>query len=53
MCVNRSPVEVTCRSRMNIPLRVGGANGNEAIEKRFLDDAGQQGLVSLKGHRYV
>ena len=37
---------------MNIPLRVGGAAGDDELEKRFLEEAAKRGMVSLKGHRY-
>ena len=45
-------METHCRSRMNIPLRVGGAAGDDELEKRFLEEAAKRGMVSLKGHRY-
>ncbi|KAM7415843.1 hypothetical protein PAMA_018077 [Pampus argenteus] len=47
------PVEITCRSRMNIPFRVGKKEGDDALEKKFLDGASQRGMISLKGHRSV
>jgi len=48
-----SPVEKKSRSYMNAPLRIGGANGNEALEKKFLEEAAKKGMVQLKGHRSV
>jgi phosphoserine aminotransferase len=48
-----APVNKKCRSRMNIPLRIGSPEGVEALEKKFLDEAAKEGLLSLKGHRSV
>ena len=36
---------------MNIPLRIGGENGDEQLEKKFLDESNKNGMVHLKGHR--
>ncbi|KAF1389435.1 hypothetical protein PFLUV_G00073390 [Perca fluviatilis] len=47
------PVDVTCRSRMNVPFRVGKKEGDEALEKEFLAGASKRGMISLKGHRSV
>lgn len=47
------PVDLACRSRMNIPFRVGKKQGDEALEKEFLDGAAKLGMISLKGHRSV
>lgn len=47
------PVEKTCRSRMNIPFRIGNAKGDIVLEKQFLDKAAELGMLSLKGHRSV
>lgn len=47
------PVEAACRSRMNVPFRVGKKEGDEALEKQFLDGASKLGMISLKGHRSV
>jgi len=47
------PVAAHCRSRMNVPLRVGGQDGNEALEKAFVAEATKEGLQQLKGHRSV
>jgi len=41
------------RSRVNIPMKIGGSNGNEQLEKLFLDEAKKRGLIELKGHRSV
>lgn len=51
-----SPVEASCRSKMNVPFRVGttdGAAGNDTLEKKFISEATAAGLVGLKGHRSV
>lgn len=47
------PVDPSCRSRMNVPFRVGSAEGNENLEKEFLKGAESQGMIQLKGHRSV
>uniref|UniRef100_A0A4W4HKF1 phosphoserine transaminase n=1 Tax=Electrophorus electricus TaxID=8005 RepID=A0A4W4HKF1_ELEEL len=44
--------DVECRSRMNIPFRIGKKGGDETLEKLFLDGASKLGMISLKGHRY-
>ena len=41
------------RSRVVIPLRVGGTSGDDALEKKFLEQAKAEGMVGLKGHRLV
>jgi phosphoserine aminotransferase len=45
------PVEQASRSRMNVVFRVAG--GNEAIEKKFAEEAAAAGLVGTPGHRSV
>uniref|UniRef100_UPI0037E8C5C9 phosphoserine aminotransferase n=1 Tax=Semicossyphus pulcher TaxID=241346 RepID=UPI0037E8C5C9 len=47
------PVEDACRSRMNVPFRVGKKEGDDALEKKFLEGAATRGMISLKGHRSV
>lgn len=47
------PVDKKCRSRMNVPFRIGGLSGNDALEKEFLQKAEQLKMVQLKGHRSV
>lgn len=47
------PVDQQCRSRMNVPFRIGGISGNDALEKEFLKNVEQQGMMQLKGHRSV
>ena len=41
------------RSRVNIPFRVGGPDGDEALEKEFVKEAKKIGLDGLAGHRFV
>lgn len=48
-----APVAKHVRSKMNIPFRVGSAEGNDALEKEFLKGAEALGLIQLKGHRDV
>jgi len=36
---------------MNISIRIGGAEGNEALEQKFVTEAAQQGMIHLNGHR--
>ena len=43
------PVEVESRSHMNVVFRLA----NEDLEKQFLAEASNEGLVNLKGHRSV
>ncbi|XP_066567201.1 phosphoserine aminotransferase [Amia ocellicauda] len=47
----RCPVDVKSRSRMNVTLRI--KHGDEALEKKFVDEASKLGMISLKGHRSV
>lgn len=47
------PVDKNVRSRMNIPFRIGGLPGNDALEKEFLQKAEKLNMVQLKGHRSV
>ena len=44
-----SPVDVACRSWMNVPFTLA----NPELDKVFAAEAEQAGLVSLKGHRSV
>lgn len=46
-------MEPDCRSRMNVPFRVGSSQGDDTLEKKFLDGAAKLGMISLKGHRYL
>jgi len=45
------PVEKDVRSKMNVPFTIMG--GNEALEKKFLEDAKKVKLYTLAGHRSV
>lgn len=45
----RNPVDPSCRSWMNVPFILA----NPALDPVFLDEAKEQGLVTLKGHRSV
>lgn len=45
------PVEKSARSRMNVPFTILG--GNEALEKKFMEDAKKVNLYTLAGHRSV
>ncbi|KAF5904781.1 phosphoserine aminotransferase, partial [Clarias magur] len=45
-----SSIDVECRSRMNIPFRIGNTDGDDALEKQFLEGASKLGLMSLEGH---
>merc|ERR1719498_791520 len=45
------PVNKDCRSRMNIPFVIKG--GDEALEKKFLEEAKKVKLYTLAGHRSV
>ncbi|XP_061529434.1 phosphoserine aminotransferase [Phyllopteryx taeniolatus] len=47
------PVDEACRSRMNIPFRIGKKVADETLEKEFLNGASKRGMISLKGHRSV
>merc|ERR1719197_1429308 len=45
------PIDKDCRSRMNVPFVIN--NGDEALEKKFLDGAKKHKLYTLAGHRSV
>ena len=45
------PVEKSSRSKMNVVFRVAG--GDEALEKKFGDEAAAAGIVGTPGHRSV
>jgi phosphoserine aminotransferase len=45
------PVEKCSRSKMNVVFRV--AKGDEAVEKKFANEAAAAGLVGTPGHRSV
>ena len=48
-----SKIARDCRSRVNIPFRVGGPDGNAELEKKFLEESAKRGMLQLKGHRSV
>jgi len=45
-----NPVDPRYRSRMNIPFRI---KKDDKLEAKFLKEAGEHGLIELKGHRSV
>ena len=45
----RNPVDVACRSWMNVPFTLA----DEALDASFLAEAKAAGLLTLKGHRSV
>lgn len=47
------PIDQNCQSRINIPFRVGGPQGDEALEETFLVEAEKRFMYQLKGHRSV
>ncbi|KAL3887365.1 hypothetical protein ACJMK2_027307, partial [Sinanodonta woodiana] len=47
------PLDKSCRSRMNIPFRIGKPEGDEFLEKKFIDESEKRGMIQLKGHRSV
>lgn len=48
-----SKINSNCRSRVNIPFRIGGPDGNADLEKKFLEESSKRGMLQLKGHRSV
>lgn len=48
----KSVSHICCRSRMNVVFRVG-EGGKDDLEANFISQAAAQGLLSLKGHRYI
>ena len=46
-----TPWSLFGRSRMNVPFTING--GDEALEKKFLDEAKKHKLFTLAGHRSV
>lgn len=47
------PIDDNCQSRINVPFRVGGPQGDEALEEKFLQEAEKRFMYQLKGHRSV
>ncbi|KAG5867634.1 hypothetical protein JTB14_004214 [Gonioctena quinquepunctata] len=48
-----SAVETDMRSRINVPFRIGGKNGDAELEARFLKEAEKLKMLQLKGHHLV
>ncbi|CAB3408337.1 unnamed protein product [Caenorhabditis bovis] len=46
-------VDKRFRSIMNICFRIGGAEGNEQLEEKFVKGAMEKNMIGLKGHRSV
>lgn len=46
-----SPVEKASRSKMNVVFRIAG--GDEALEKKFAEEAAAAGIAGVTGHRSV
>ena len=44
-----NPVDPACRSRMNVPFTLTKAD----LDERFIAEAKEQGIVSIKGHKMV
>ena len=44
-------VEKKSRSRMNAPLRISSPNGDQELEKTFVEEAAAKNMIQLKGHR--
>jgi len=38
------------RSRMNVTFRIGGPDGNDNLEKKFLEETANLNMIQLKGH---
>ncbi|OTF70104.1 phosphoserine aminotransferase-like protein [Euroglyphus maynei] len=46
-------VDPNCRSRMNAVFRIGGENGDEQLEKQFIQECKECKIIGVKGHRLV
>jgi len=46
-------VEKKSRSRMNAPLRISNPDGDQELEKAFIEEATAKNMIQLKGHRSV
>ena len=46
-------VEKGSRSRMNVPLRISNPDGDQQLEKKFIEEATAKNMIQLKGHRFV
>lgn len=47
------PIEKSSRSRMNVVFRVGGKDGNETLEKKFVKETEALEMWGLAGHTAV
>lgn len=46
-------VEKDFRSRVNACFRIGGESGDEALEKKFIEEGKKRNIMGIKGHRLV
>jgi len=46
-------VEKKSRSRMNAPFRIASPEGDQELEKKFIEEAAAKDMIQLKGHRSV
>lgn len=46
-------VEKKSRSRMNAPFRIASPEGDQELEKKFVEEAAAKDMIQLKGHRSV
>ena len=46
-------MEKKSRSRMNAPFRIASPEGDQELEKKFVDEAAAKDMIQLKGHRLV
>jgi len=44
-------VEKKSRSRMNAPFRIASPEGDQELEKKFIEEAAAKDMIQLKGHR--
>ena len=50
----RVPVQPKFRSRVNVPFRIFTESGpSTELEEKFIQEAGEAGLIQLKGHRSI
>ena len=50
---NSGTVEKKSRSRMNAPFRIASPEGDQELEKKFIEEAAAKDMIQLKGHRSV
>lgn len=50
---NSGTVEKKSRSRMNAPFRIASLDGDQELEKQFIEEAAAKDMIQLKGHRLV